>query len=62
MTQQEAWKQGQDWWIRSPEGAPVNLNTRQGATMVLELQQQLAQLEATKGSRRKKVGPSETKG
>ena len=38
------------------------MNTRQGATMVLELQQRVAQLEATKGSRRKKVGPSETKG
>ena len=58
----EAWKQGTDWWIRSPEGVPVNLNTRQGASMVLDLQQRVTQLEAAKGKRQTKVGPSESKG
>ena len=50
--------------MRSPDGTPLNLNTQEGASMVLALQQQVARLEAeaSKGKRRRKVGPSETKG
>ena len=59
---QEAWKQGQNWWIRTPEGIPVNLNTRQGATFVLDLLRLVEELKKPpRGSGRKKPGPSETK-
>lgn len=57
---QEAWKQGGSWYVRAPDGTPVNLNTRQGASFVLDLLRRIKELQKPP-RRRKKPGPSETK-
>ena len=57
----EVFKQGQEWWIRLPDGRAVNLNTRAGASFVLALMQENEQLKNPPKRRRKKPGPSETK-
>lgn len=59
MARTQIWKQGNDWCVRKPDGAPVNLNTPEGAAYVVELQRRLAELE--KPRRRRKAGPSENK-
>ena len=59
----DKWRHGQNWWVQTPTGERVNLNSEGGANYVLELQEQLAERESG-GKRRgtsKRPGPSETK-
>lgn len=58
------WRESNNQHIRDVDGKPVNLNSRQGAEYVLELQRRLAEQEPTGKPRRgrpRKGAPKETK-
>jgi hypothetical protein len=61
MSQAKTFKQGNDWWVRLPDGRTMNLNTSASAEYLLDLLAELETAQSKRSTSRKKPGPSETK-